>query len=56
MDDAGLAQSIGGAYGLLEALPAADRFLHARLEILHAEAGAIDADIGQRGDVRRASA
>jgi hypothetical protein len=51
MDDAGLTQSIGGASGLPEALPAADRFLHARLEILHAEAGAIDAHIGQRGDV-----
>ena len=56
MDDAGLTQSIGGACGLPEALPAADRFLHARLEILHAEAGAIDAHIGQRGDVLARSA
>ena len=30
MDDAGLTQSVGGARGLFDALPAPDRFLHAR--------------------------
>jgi hypothetical protein len=36
MDDAGVAQPVGSASCLFQALPAADRLLHARREVLHA--------------------
>ena len=51
MNDAGVAQPIGGARGLLKTLPAADRLLYARREVLHAQACTTDADVGERGDV-----
>ena len=37
--------------GLLDRLDAVHRFLHRRVEVLHAEAGAVEADLAERGDV-----
>ena len=45
--DARLAQRRDGARDLLVGLDAADRLLHVRREILHAEAGAVDAEADQ---------
>src|SRR3546814_5594990 len=50
---------VGGAAGVhdragfLDRLDAIDRLLHHRIEILHAEAGAVEADLAQLGDVGR---
>ena len=46
-----LAQAIRCAGRLFEALPSPYGLLHARLEILHAQACARDADVRQRGNV-----
>src|SRR3546814_1637822 len=40
-----------GSSDLLDALDAVDRLLHRRVEVLHAEAGAVEADVGHAGDV-----
>src|SRR3546814_13145698 len=37
--------------GFLDARDAVDRLLHRRVEVLHAEAGAVEADVGHAGDV-----
>ena len=47
--DAERARLGGAILGLLVGLPPADRLLHRRLEVLHAEADAGDAHVGKRG-------
>src|SRR3546814_11786318 len=49
-ESAGAARFDHGA-GFLDALDAVDRLLHRRVEVLHAEAGAVEADVGHAGDV-----
>src|SRR3546814_14139068 len=41
-------------HGVFNALDAVDRFLHIGIEILHAEAGAVETDPCQRMDIVRA--
>ena len=51
--EAVLAAGLDDRHRLLDALDAVDRLLHDRIEILHAEAGTVEADCGQLGDVGR---
>src|SRR3546814_3342451 len=49
-ESAGAARVDHGA-GFLDALDAVDRLLHRRVEVLHAEAGAVEAEFRHAGDV-----
>ena len=51
MLDAVAAQPADDALDHHERLPAVDRALHVRIEVLYADGGAVDAGGGQRSDV-----